>query len=68
MHINCIRIAYQYVSITSVRRGNSPGQFFFSVLDNGVVSNEFWRILDCAEVIVLIHASYTTIHLIVLMS
>ena len=32
-----------------VRRGKSPGQFYFSVLDNGVVSNEFWRILDCAD-------------------
>jgi hypothetical protein len=32
-----------------VRRGESPGQFYFSVLDNGVVSNEFWRILDCAD-------------------
>jgi len=32
-----------------VRRGKKPGQFYFSVLDNGVVSSEFWRILDCAE-------------------
>ena len=32
-----------------VRRGNVPGQFYFSVLDNGVTSNEFWRILDCAD-------------------
>jgi hypothetical protein len=26
-----------------------PGRFLFSVVDNGVVSKEFWRILDCAE-------------------
>lgn len=32
-----------------VRRGQVPGTFFFSVLDNGVVSDEFWRILDCDE-------------------
>ena len=32
-----------------VRRGNSPGQFFFSVLDNGVTNNEFWRIVDCDD-------------------
>lgn len=32
-----------------VRRGNLPGQYHFSVLDNGVVSSEFWRILDCAD-------------------
>jgi hypothetical protein len=32
-----------------VRRAKVPGQFYFSVLDNGVMSNEFWRILDCAE-------------------
>ncbi len=30
-------------------RGKLPGQFYFSVLDNGVVSNEYWRILDCAD-------------------
>lgn len=32
-----------------VRRGKTPGSFYFSVLDNGVTSNEYWRILDCAE-------------------
>ncbi|KAF8063768.1 hypothetical protein HT031_003625 [Scenedesmus sp. PABB004] len=32
-----------------VRRGSVPGTFNYSVLDNGVTSNEFWRILDCAE-------------------
>lgn len=32
-----------------VRRGQQPGQFHLSVLDNGVVSSEFWRILDCAD-------------------
>ncbi|KAG1660262.1 hypothetical protein FOA52_007660 [Chlamydomonas sp. UWO 241] len=32
-----------------VRRGDAPGSFHFSVLDNGVTSNEFWRILDCAD-------------------
>ena len=34
-----------------VRRGatDSPGTFYFSVLDNGVVSKEFWRILDVAD-------------------
>jgi hypothetical protein len=26
-----------------------PGTFFFSVLDNGVTSLEFWRIVDVAE-------------------
>ncbi len=26
-----------------VRRAERPGTFFFSVLDNGVISNEFWR-------------------------
>ncbi len=25
-----------------VRRGERPATFFFSVLDNGVTSNEFW--------------------------
>lgn len=32
-----------------VRRAKVPGQFFFSVIDNGVASNENWRILDCAD-------------------
>lgn len=32
-----------------VRRGSAPGTFYFSVLDNGVTSNEYWRILDCDE-------------------
>ncbi|KAL4444678.1 hypothetical protein ABPG77_002495 [Micractinium sp. CCAP 211/92] len=32
-----------------VKRAAKPGTFRFSVLDNGVTSNEFWRILDCAE-------------------
>lgn len=32
-----------------VRRGKVPGTFYFSVLDNGVVSNEFWTIVDVAE-------------------
>lgn len=32
-----------------VRRGSTPGTFYFSVLDNGVTSNEYWRILDCDE-------------------
>ncbi|KAJ9516112.1 hypothetical protein QJQ45_024542 [Haematococcus lacustris] len=32
-----------------VRRGSTPGTFFFTVLDNGVTSNEYWRILDCDE-------------------
>ncbi|PNH05728.1 hypothetical protein TSOC_007988 [Tetrabaena socialis] len=27
----------------------SPGTFHLSVLDNGVTSNEYWRILDCDE-------------------
>lgn len=26
-----------------------PGTFRFSVLDNGVVSNEYWRIIDVAD-------------------
>ncbi|EEF32130.1 uncharacterized protein LOC8264048 [Ricinus communis] len=32
-----------------VKRGKVPGTFFFSVLDNGVVSNEFWTIVDVAD-------------------
>lgn len=32
-----------------VRRGSTPGTFYYSVLDNGVTSNEYWRIIDCAE-------------------
>ncbi|KXZ54082.1 hypothetical protein GPECTOR_5g188 [Gonium pectorale] len=32
-----------------VRRGKVPGTFHFSVLDNGVTSNEFWRVLDCDD-------------------
>ncbi|EFJ31817.1 hypothetical protein SELMODRAFT_408066 [Selaginella moellendorffii] len=31
------------------RRGEVPGTFYFTVLDNGVVSKEFWRIVDCAD-------------------
>ncbi|KAK7247502.1 hypothetical protein RIF29_42385 [Crotalaria pallida] len=31
-----------------VKRGKIPGTFYFSVLDNGVVSNEFWTIVDVA--------------------
>ncbi|OMP02572.1 Violaxanthin de-epoxidase-related protein [Corchorus olitorius] len=32
-----------------VKRGKVPGTFYFSVLDNGVVSNEFWTIVDVCE-------------------
>ncbi|XP_051126657.1 uncharacterized protein LOC127248387 [Andrographis paniculata] len=32
-----------------VRRGKIPGTFYFSVLDNGVVSNEFWTIVDVCD-------------------
>ncbi|KAG5136628.1 hypothetical protein JHK82_021359 [Glycine max] len=32
-----------------VRRGKVPGTFYFSVLDNGVVSNEFWTIVDVSD-------------------
>lgn len=32
-----------------VRRAPTPGTFYFSVLDNGVVSKEYWRILDADE-------------------
>eukprot|EP00892_Ulva_mutabilis_P006169 jgi/Ulvmu1/3924/UM018_0147.1 len=32
-----------------VRRAEVPGTFYFSVLDNGVTSNEYWKIMDCAE-------------------
>lgn len=32
-----------------VKRGRVPGTFYFSVLDNGVVSNEFWTIVDVAD-------------------
>ncbi|CAH9109713.1 unnamed protein product [Cuscuta europaea] len=32
-----------------VKRGKIPGTFHFSVLDNGVVSNEIWTIVDVCE-------------------
>ncbi|PON58695.1 violaxanthin de-epoxidase-like protein [Parasponia andersonii] len=32
-----------------VKRGKVPGTFYFSVLDNGVVSNEFWTIADAPD-------------------
>lgn len=32
-----------------VKRGSLPGTFFFSVLDNGVVSKEYWRIVDATD-------------------
>jgi len=32
-----------------VRFGKIPGTFQFSVLDNGVTSQEFWTLVDCAE-------------------
>ncbi|KAM3756548.1 hypothetical protein ACB098_02G120500 [Castanea mollissima] len=32
-----------------VKRGKIPGTFYFSVLDNGVVSNEFWTIVDVSD-------------------
>ncbi|XP_066306834.1 violaxanthin de-epoxidase, chloroplastic-like [Miscanthus floridulus] len=32
-----------------VRRASTPGTFYFSVLDNGVISKEFWTIVDVAE-------------------
>lgn len=32
-----------------VRDGEVPGTFFFSVLDNGITSNEFWTIVDVAD-------------------
>lgn len=32
-----------------VKRGPIPGKFFFSVLDNGVVSNESWTIVDVVD-------------------
>jgi hypothetical protein len=32
-----------------VKRGKKPGQFYLSVLDNGVISSEYWRILDAAD-------------------
>ncbi|KAL8473689.1 hypothetical protein ACS0TY_030509 [Phlomoides rotata] len=32
-----------------VKRGKTPGTFYFSVLDNGVVSNEFWTIVDVSN-------------------
>ncbi|XVE83257.1 hypothetical protein DITRI_Ditri16bG0073200 [Diplodiscus trichospermus] len=32
-----------------VKRAKVPGTFYFSVLDNGVVSNEFWTIVDVSE-------------------
>ncbi|KAL5975107.1 hypothetical protein ACLOJK_031783 [Asimina triloba] len=32
-----------------VRRDKIPGTFYFSVLDNGVVSKEFWTIVDVCD-------------------
>uniref|UniRef100_A0A453F7U6 VDE lipocalin domain-containing protein n=1 Tax=Aegilops tauschii subsp. strangulata TaxID=200361 RepID=A0A453F7U6_AEGTS len=32
-----------------VRRASTPGTFYFSVLDNGVVSKEFWTVVDVAD-------------------
>ncbi|CAI7761911.1 unnamed protein product [Closterium sp. NIES-54] len=32
-----------------VRRGKVPGTFTFTVLDNGVISEEFWRIVDVTD-------------------
>lgn len=32
-----------------VRRADAPGTFHFSVLDSGVVSAEFWTIVDAAD-------------------
>ena len=32
-----------------VKRGKVYGTFYFSVLDNGVISNEFWTIVDVAN-------------------
>lgn len=32
-----------------VRRAAEPGCFNFSVLDNGVISEEFWRIVDAPD-------------------
>jgi hypothetical protein len=32
-----------------VRRGKTAGTFYFSVLDNGVISNEYWRIVDVCD-------------------
>ncbi|KAL3937006.1 MAG: hypothetical protein SGBAC_007791 [Bacillariaceae sp.] len=32
-----------------VREGPAIGTFYFSVLDNGIVSNEFWTLVDVAD-------------------
>ncbi|OVA10608.1 hypothetical protein BVC80_807g4 [Macleaya cordata] len=32
-----------------VKRAEIPGTFYFSVLDNGVISNEFWTIVDVSD-------------------
>lgn len=32
-----------------VKPAVTPGTFRFSVLDNGVVSNEYWRIIDVSD-------------------
>jgi len=31
------------------KRGDTPGTFFFSFMDNGVTSLEYWRIVDCDD-------------------
>ena len=32
-----------------VRQAQAPGSFNLSVLDNGVTSKEFWRLLDASD-------------------
>jgi len=32
-----------------VRRGEAPGVFWYSVLDNGVISTEHWKVLDADD-------------------
>ena len=32
-----------------MRDGKIPGTFYFSVLDNGVTSNEFWTVIAAAD-------------------
>ena len=31
------------------KRGDAPGTFYFSFMDNGVTSLEYWRIVDAAD-------------------
>lgn len=39
----------RHYKVRPAEPGQRPGTYYFSVLDNGVTSMEFWRIVDCAD-------------------